>query len=504
MLQPRITPQAKEGIASLLHQYGETLKESALKSEGFLYVPAENITIIPPAEKRLQGILEIREPQEKIGTQHFDLRDKFEQAWPVGEVTPAAEWENSVFDGKLNPPSFHPEVGGRICFTSIQTYETAEGVFVLMPIHPQTESAYQLTPKRSGQAKLSGTNMLRGQRFPSAQELSRAAQSKVTHNLQVLQDQNPGEKIVSRTQTLPAGLWDVRLVNQKGKYSEIKNCHVQRDPSTGTFDLFSIQKQYLFDEFENFHPQENLPAGLERVTALVPLDCLKSTSKDASLALTRLYFSGKQIKDLQDLPENYQALFEMKEDKIFLKNFQPTPPLEAFLALENKIIQETPKDLTGEIRQKIGGLFENLVATALAREKNSQQLKMEVPPKEQLQILLSDQPEEFRHWALGLKDSIVTVQPDFILDDGTFVETKSGDKLELKPEKRHQLYRMILYKLLKKEELKIRIISLEGQTVQDPTFAFLQHENFFETELAEKITEQDLKPLKIWQSFLPK
>ncbi|MFZ2187995.1 MAG: hypothetical protein WAV73_00325 [Candidatus Moraniibacteriota bacterium] len=500
--QPHIVHQAKEGIRDILHQHGKKLEKSALESEGFLFIPAENIRITPPSEKGQNGILEIREPAEKNGTESFDLRDSIEKAWPIGEVSDSAEWENSVFGGEISPSSFSPEIGGRICLTNIQTYETAEGIFVLMPIHPKTESKYQLIQKRSGQAKLSGTNMLRGKRFPSAQEFSNTARAKVTHNLQNLQAQNPEEKIVSQSLVVPTGLWNVRLINQKGKYSEIKNCHVQRDPSTGTLDLFSIQKQFIFDEFENFHPQEN--SEPERVSALIALDRLKAADENAPLKLNRVFFAGKKLATIKELPENYQSLFEEKENDLLLKNFQPTPPLKAFLDLERKVIQETPKDLTGEIRQKIGTLFEDLVALAIGKEKNSIQLEIKIPEGQELKTILAGQPEEFQNWALALKNKIITIQPDFILADGTFIETKAGTKLELKPEKRDQLFRIILYKLLKNEELKIRVISLEGETSQDSTFTNLQYENFFDTELAENVTEQDLKPIKTWQAFLPK
>jgi hypothetical protein len=131
---PPVSRQAKEGIKDILSQYGKKLEIPALESEGFLYVPADHIRIIPPSGKETNGTVEIREPEEKTGTEKFDRRDQFERAYPVGEVTAAAEWENQVFDGKIYPEPFYPEVGGRICFSAINIYETKEGQFVLINI----------------------------------------------------------------------------------------------------------------------------------------------------------------------------------------------------------------------------------------------------------------------------------------------------------------------------------------------------------------------------------
>ena|GEM_PF-6346120 len=501
---PEVSSRAKKEIEDILGEYGKNLEKSAFESEGFLYVPADHIKIIPPTEGMESGVVEIYEPEEKVGTEEFDLRTKFDMAYPVGDVSPFAEWENQVFDGEITPEPFSPEVGGRICFTNVNIYETKEESCMLMPIHPKLDKKYQIVPAKKEQSKLSGTSMLRGSRFPKASEIVSLTRSKVTHNLTELQKLNPEERIISRPAVLPTGLWTIRVFNKKGKYSEIKNCHIQRDPSTGTLDVISIQKQFIFEGFENFHPRENLPLGLERITALVSLNKLKRIQEGEPLELERLYYAGKEIQNLEDLPENYQSMFEKKEGKFFQKIFRATPPLQSFLKLEKRMLEETPEDLEGDIRQKIGELFENLVARVLEREKNQEELHAIVPKKETLETLLQNQPDKFKEWARALSGREIIVRPDFVLEDGTFVEVKSGLKTELKPEKREQVFRMVLYNLIKEQAPKIRIIKLEGETIDDPVFEYLHHENIFDTELAKKITERDLKPIKMWQKYLPK
>jgi hypothetical protein len=503
--RPGVSQYAKEGVGDLLKQYGKNLEKPALESEGFLYIPADHIRVIPPQETGQHGVVEIYEPAEKIGTEAFDRRDMFEQALPVGDILPEAEWENKVFRGEITPEAFIPEIGGRVCLAVVNLYESKEGTFVMLPVHPPREEKYQFVHKRSGQTKLSGTNMLRGTRFPAAQELLRGAQGKVQNNLMQLQAQyGKDEKVSGKPILMQTGLWDLRFINQKGKYSEVKNCYLQRDAETGTLDALLLSKQFIFEAMDEFKLKEQSGTGVKRVNALVATDALLQAKEGTALNVQKLFYDDQTISRLEDLPARYQGMFEMRDGQIFLKQFKPTPPLKGLIGLENKIVKQTPEDTVNLVREKIGQLFESVAADALGTEKNKEKFEIVVPNGDDLENLLQGQPEAFCSWAREQSGKNISVQPDFILADGTFVEVKSGAKLDLKPEKRAQLFRMVLYKLLKKEPLKIRIISLEGETMPDPVFEQLKYENIFDTELGDKITARDLKPIRLWQEYLPK
>ena len=66
---------------AFVNQNYQELALPAMKSEGFMYVPAENIKIAPPKYNE-SGLIEIREPAKKIGVESFRKRDQLEKRFP--------------------------------------------------------------------------------------------------------------------------------------------------------------------------------------------------------------------------------------------------------------------------------------------------------------------------------------------------------------------------------------------------------------------------------------
>lgn len=159
------------------------LSLSAMESEGFLYFPKGSIKVIPDKVAGAGGIVEIREPEKKIGTEDFAKeRDPFEKKYyqeMEKSIRPLADFENKVFSGEIAPAEFYPE-GGRLCLTVVKIYETKKGPFVLMPILPDSGQRY------GTHAKLSGSNMMRGTRFPRADEIINFASKKEKNILEKL------------------------------------------------------------------------------------------------------------------------------------------------------------------------------------------------------------------------------------------------------------------------------------------------------------------------------
>lgn len=466
---PQASEKEKREVNQFIENFLSKLERNAYESQGFLNIPPENITI-----DSIRRIIEIKEPDEKMGVEKFSVRDEFEKTYPAEIIGPWAELENEIYDGKINPPSFHPEFGGRVCFHSINLYETAKGIFVSMPILPDSGQKY------SGKAKGPGSNIIRGPRFPTIKEVTSAASSKESSNLEKIQKENPAEKIISGSIAMPTGLWTIRLTDKKGRFSDVRDCHIQRDIETGTLEIFKVKKKLVFDEPELLHPEENLPMGLKRANSFVALEKLKKTEEEKPIGLERLSFDNKPINNLEELPENYKNLFEKKEGKFFLKQFKPVPSFRAFLNLEKRIVDQNSPEAVKKIKESLGNIFEKMVSELFQRPKNEQELSAKIPEKKELVQLINGQPLEFQKWAINLKRKEITIKPDFILDSGTFLETKLAPYEAMSnPD---QLFRMVLYSLLKgeKPQDKIKYLTYKERTCSDRIFSFIKYENIYD------------------------
>ncbi len=494
--------EKQANFLDFLTQTLEEIKASPGESRGFRYFPPGCIKIISATTKPGErgGVIEIYEPPTKQGADSFAVRDRHEKLYPKDQVAMAAAYENEIFEGENYPPPFHPEFGGRICVTGVKIYESREGTFVTIPILPPTGQRYEK------EAKLSGSSMVRGASFPGAGEIVKTSSSKEFTTLGQLQTQHPQERLISHPEQVKTGLWALKFIDKNGRYSQVQNCHIHRDSETGTLDAFIAQKQIVFEDIDNLKPQERLPEDAKRVQSLVDINDLKNTPEGSPLRLKSLLYMGKKITRLVELPEDYRVLFEEQPGGIFyLKKFLITPPLQAFLAHEQKIVQPAVESWEDDIRGKIGELFEKLVAKALGIQKNEEEFKVEIPSLGKLEKILVGQPEEFKQWALGLtgKRGQIGGKPDFVLPDQTFMEVKSGGKMELKPEKRDQLFRMALYKLIRGEDLsKIKFLMLSEKTSVDKTLPQIKYENILDSDIKDKIDKGDLEKIKFWQKKL--
>ena len=500
--EPILTAATKKEIGELYSEF-ENLELPAADSQGFLHFDRKDILIDPQ-----NRMIVFRQPEKPKGHDKYPKRDEFEQSWP-GQKEDILAWaakENAIYKGTTSPAAEHPELGGRVCLSVVNIYKTAGGEYMSVPVLPAEEATHKIKQKYAGGAKIAAATLVRGI-DPLQKNLLKAAASRETHNLAEIQKKNRQEKIVSRPHIRETGFWTVRFFRDKNgreEYSDVRNVHPYRDPETGTLELLLMREEFILDKFDEFRPQLNLQPGLKRVNTLVSVDKLKKTKEGEALEIERLYFDNELIAGLNELPKNYHGLFSQAENgRFYLNNLHPVPPLRAFLDLQKMMVDETDKDVVNPVREKIGELFEKLMEKALGKEKNPDDFEVALPAREKLKKIVANQPREFQDWALGLKGNKIKTHPDFVLGDGTFIEVKAGGKLEFKPEKRGQLFRMILYKLLKGEEVKVRILTLE-KTAQDPAFDWLKYENVFETEWKDKISERDMKPIRMWQRYLPK
>jgi hypothetical protein len=155
------------------------------------------------------------------------------------------------------------------------------------------------------------------------------------------------------------------------------------------------------------------------------------------------------------------------------------------------------------IREKIGHFFEEVLEKIIHTEKNTREISFVAPQKNTLHTLPHNLPVKFYNWVNTVAGKTLTVQPDFILPDGTFLEAKSGGKTYLKTEKREQLFRMMLYKIIHQEPLSsIRYITLDTHDATDIPIPEIRYESIFESEWKHDIQESDFKTIRQWQSRL--
>ena len=489
------------GYADFLGEFLKPVEKGPNESRGFRYIPPDNIIIIPAGRDKgvSGGIIEIREPDESYGTDEFKDRDAYEKEYPIKRVKDISDYENQVFEGEKCPEPFNPEFGGRVCLTLVKLYESKEGEFMSMPIIPPTGQNFE------GGMKFSGSSLIGSARYPNTKEVLRKALGKEVSNLSKKQEQHPDEKLLSQSQEINTGLWSLKLVDKKGKYGQVNGCHVKRDEQTGTLEFFKAQKQYVFEDIDDLIPSENLPSDMKRINTLVNVEDLKNAKEGQPLKLKGIFWEGKKVINFSDLPEIYKDVFEQKDGDFYVTEYKPTPPVQAYLENESRIVQPAEDNRENDVRVKIGELFEKLVGKTLEVEKNEKELSLVIPSNNELTKILDGQPEDFKNWVLDFvkKNITVNVKPDFILSDGAFLEVKSGGKVELKPEKRAQLFRMALYKLIKGESLNsIKFFTLMGESEDSGIFPEIKYEKFLDSEWKDNMDPGDLKKIKFWQQEL--
>jgi hypothetical protein len=525
---PRASQEEIDTYREFLDVFLHKLERSAAESEGFMFIPAENIRIIPGRDGS-GGVLEIREPENKIGIEEFNKRDKFEKTHPLKIVNPEIEYQNMVFQGKIAGKPFSPDFGGRFALSNLTEIVTAEGRKVSISFLPDTGQRF------GKHAKITQTNMARGARFPRVEEMVKRAKKGESNTLSEIQKANPREKIISRPKPVETGLWTVRLTNQKGtRITEIPDSYIYRDPDTGTFEILKMDKQFAFDKADSLDTKIHLPSYLKRAHALFDFNKLKDAKEGDSVELEKLYFDNEPIFGPDDLPENYRQLFIKKGDRIFLKELKMVPPLRAFMGMEQKVIDQVTGDMKNEIRIKMGELFEIMVENVLNIPDDAEPFEIDRPFSEKMEALesasgqvsesegkikrntekfrkelpanlsglIKDQPPQFVKWVMDLKGKEIEVKPDFILPDGTFLEVKlSSTEAQADPD---QLFRMILYFLINGEEPKIKYYILEGKTSDNHIFPSIKYENIFDDEKRrEKIEKHGLtKPIDSWRKYL--
>lgn len=492
---PRLSDVEKKEVTDFSAEYLRTIEKSTAESQGFMNIDAENIRIIPQ-ENGTGGVIEIKPLINQRGIDDFSKRDLFEKDFPQAKLKESAEFENRIFRGEAKAQPFSPEFGARICLAIIKLYETKEGQFISLPILPASGQKY------SGHAKISGTNLLRGNK-PTPKSLFTGALTKETSNLEKIQKDNPHDKIINKGEYVKTGVWTIRFLNPNGSHYDIRDCHVQRDAQTGTLDVLLINKKIVFAGFDDVLTEEALGNGLQRLNSMVSLEDLKQAEEDKELQLKKVFWGGKEIKRLTDVPAEYMDLFIEREGTLWLKEYKAVPALNAFVEQEKKIIITTDDELEIEIRTGLGKVFEKLLEKTLGTKRNNSYLHTDVTSDEnELARLTQGLPQDFIYWTKTVSGKNITVLPDFILTDGTFVEAKLDGRIDIIPEKkdkREQIFRMMLYKLIKGEAPKIKIISLEGETGEDFILPGVQYENILQTG---KYDEKDFAEILAWRKRL--
>jgi hypothetical protein len=501
---PRTSEKETKEFQHYAEEFFHELTTSPEDSEGARFFPSDSIIV--DAQNRL---VEIHEPVNKetgkvlsVGTEKFTERDRSEKEWLREMTSSYVAEENRVFSGEITPEKpFSPAFGQRICFTSVNIYETPEGQFISMPLLPKTEQRYDGLQKFSEHGKLAGANLLRGKTFPDIKKVVRPAAKRENLALNQTGHEREKMKLITNLERIPTGLWTIRFIPQKGKTTETRHCHVFRDNDTGTMEVMAISKQYVLDNFENFHPYIKTADYLRRVNTLVSLPELKQTPEGQPLNLKKLYFDNSEVSDLSTLPPEYQDMFEKDEDGIRLKKILHTPPLKGFLDLEKKIVEPTIDSLQEQIKDRLNHFFEKVVQELIGIPINDKMLTAQLPAREDFLKLISDEPSKFKEWAMTITGNQVVIKPDFLGPDGTFIEAKFNSNISQKPEKIDQLYRMVLYQLLTEQPRKIKYYTLEGTTGTDPVYPDITYQNINDVgEFSHKVKEGKLlKPFQMWR-----
>lgn len=498
--------QESRRYREFLQTYLKKTESSFQESEGFLLIPAENVTITPYDKKIGGGLIEIKEPEQKIGVDKFDIRDSFEKNYPQEITQVSIQQENKIFSGEKNAENpFHPHSPLRFCLNSIKIFENAKESFILLPIIPASGQQYE------GHLKLPGTSIIRGNRFPQSNELLKFARSKQVEIPRKQFDKD--EPVLSPEQLFKTGIWTVKFINDKGRYSQIFNCHLWRDQETGTLDAFIIRKQYVFQDIDDFDFQDKLSNELGRANALVSLNDLLQKEEGQPLPLKHLYLGEQKIEKLSDLPEKYRPMFSQTETgEFYLKEIKHTPPMRAFLKYEKRVIENNPEsiehvkskaqELKRVIRQKIGALFEQLISKALNIAPNKDLITYRLDKNINFSEILKTYPDDFKDWAKNYIEThhAIVLKPDFILADGTLVEAKSGEYLDA-ADNLKQINKMFLYKILSNAKNNIQIISLQtnNQLLKLPGVTFEQIEN---SDLKDKIDPEIWQEIQEWKTKL--
>lgn len=530
---PELSQKERDTYQEFLDSFLHKLERTAEESEGFIYVPPENIVIIPGKDGQ-GGVIEIREPEELKGIDAFNVRDQFEKNHLDSLLAPESEFQNKVFRGELNSKEFKPQFGGRLALSNIKFYVSPQGTMFSVPVIADTGQYF------SRHAKLPGTNLARGRRFVDAKILVSGASRGESNTLSEAAKAHPRERVISNSKPIEAGFWTLRLVSNDGrKQTEIPNCHIYRDPETGTFEIIRMEKQYIFQKEDDLDTKINVAPWLKRAHFLASYDKLKKAKPGQPLELEKLYFNNQPIKDIKELPKNYQSLFEIKNEKFYLKELKMVPPLAAFHEMEQKVINKTPDDAKAEIKRYLGGVFEKLVENALnispegeamdvnrpftekmkrgqvgdplfsgKIKKNEESNSVDVPSENELIRLEKDNPQyfppAFKNWIKDLKRKKIEVKPDFILPDGTFLEVKLSAAEAIA--NRDQLFRMVLYLLANKKPIKIKYFTADDHSTVDPDFSEIRYESIFKDEKLEEIIRKHKlsKDFDYWNGKLKK
>ncbi len=489
-----ISEKDKQSLAELREHYFHELSRNAIESEGFLHIPKENIGIFPPGTMRnadgtvlnpVNGVLQIREPAEKKGIEEFAQRDAFEKEHlrTMKNTRAYVAKENDMWRGvQLPTQAFHPEIGGRFCFHVVKIFENREGQFLFLPILPDTGQLY------SGHVKIGGSNLLRGNNALKGSNLFKGAfhKEKVSS---VTEQSGVVQKDIHFT-PCQTGMWDIQFVNHKNKTSTIHGCHVARDENTGTLDVFQSQKTVLLDDPKDVRVTN---AAVDWVYALAKLEDLRTASPDESLPVGQLYLGQELVEDITQLPEKYQGIFRKEDDGWCIDHYQPVPTLQKFLDYEKQII-DIPQEKHVRNQAEIAGkMFEKVIGKIPGVH--------DVPRKEQRTIpwnddvfrdLLAKECKEFQDWAQHNEATMkaVTFDPDYVLDDGTYVELKRSRV------NYNQLFKTRLFQLIEAlhgVDVKVRYVSLDRTSSDEKLLEQLgmEIESFFDSEWAQNVSPSD-------------
>ncbi len=502
-----IPSKEKKYLAELKKQYFKELSLNAIESEGFLHIPKENIAVFPPGTMRNKegkitnpnnGILQIKEPAKKKGIEEFSQRDKFEKA-QLSEMKGAqkyAEEENKIWQTmKIAPQPFRPEIGGRICFYLIKIFENQEGQFLFLPILPKTGQLY------SGHTKLGGSNLLRGNNPLRGQNIFKGA----FHKEKLYSAKENSALLQNNVSFIPskAGIWDVHLIDSKNRKSIIQGCQVARDEATGTLDIFQTRKAFLMEDPKDLRVSN---AKVDWAYALAKMSNLRLASKNKALPVEQLYLGQKLIERPQQLPPNYQGIFRRQNEGWQIENYQPVPTLEKFLANERRII-DIPKTESFRAQAEIAGEFFEKVLGKIpgVRQLPAKQVRMIPWKNEKFRSLVKKESLEFQDWLRNNEAKLggITFDPDYLLEDGTYLEAKRTNLNQ------NQLFKTRLFQLIEAltgKKVKIKYLTLEKSPADEKLLSpfNIEIENFLESSLAKKLpsSDPDLQKLTFLQNKL--
>ena len=422
----------------------------AKKSTGFLYTEAKDITIDPQSR-----VVTFKSPINARGQDTFEDRNTYEQYYRdqvANVVAPSFHDENTLFNGEQQvlPEAFHPLMGGRPVLTHVHVYESAEDgkQYISMPI-----VSHGIL---SGQAKLGGSNMIQGSKLPKIGFAKKTAQQKESpHFLET--NKQEGQQLITTPENFDLGFWNIQFADQKGGFSKIKGCHIQR-AADGTFEVFSADKQIIYEGFDDaFSIKEQI--SFDRINTIVDLDTIKQANEGDWIPIKKLFWANNIFSNISDLPKDKQHLFKQEGEQI-LYQYKATPPLALFLDMERRHIrtQSITPQIVHSVSQKIGSLFEDNIGKTLELPQWKKE-KIQVPKDlSQIENKAKNISTEFYEWLLEKKGKQLTCDADFGTAEA-LVECKK--QAEGDEKQKDQIFRMMAYQLIQGLSINITIYSLQ-------------------------------------------